>query len=267
MKENTLIKKIFITITIAVFTTMALYGAKNYIKLSDIRKKRKIALISFTMPKDMLNLKYDKVKYLNNEIYIDYIANSFISNFNNANEYMNIDAVGNIISAQLFSTYPLGHQMHDKYAVASQTVAVNDVDEKMIEALSGKVDSYMFINANPSFWSQNVVIDFEIYDLNKELIWEGSFEGASKYIIADTSITPKTGYQIVIKEIMEYQKRHQSELYIILDEAIANSVANTLKKYPTAFKRKTGYEMIRTFSLTNENYAKKAGIPEWKDKD
>ena len=86
-------------------------------------------------------------------------------------------------------------------------------------------------------------------------------DGNSYHIIGDTGApTRQTAYEIVIADVMKYQQRHAEELYIIIDQAISNGVSKLKGRTPYAFNTNDIIFTQKTFSLTNEDYAKKAGI-------
>ena len=233
---------------------------KNYIKMSDISRKRTVALASFMVKRDMVNSKYDKVKYLNTEVYSEYMVNSFISNFNNTNSFMTIVPLEDVLPKILFDNLPMGFPLDSEYIAPLGYISTNNVPDDVLKALEGKVDSIMFANASLSFWSQRVFIDFSIYDLNRDLVWKDQFDGQSKYIIGDTSITPKTGYAVILEDVMNEQRKHENELYIIIRESISNSINNMAMKFPMIFDTNDYFQMRKTFSLTNNNYAKEADL-------
>ena len=64
----------------------------------------------------------------------------------------------------------------------------------------------------------------------------------------------------IYTDVVKFQQKHADELYIIVDEAISNGVYTLKNKVPYAFSTNDILFTQKTFSLTNEEYAKKAGI-------
>ena len=77
---------------------------KSYVVVDNIiSKERNIVIASFTFPKDMTNQYFDKLKYLNTEIYADYVLESFISNFNSQNELVKLITLEEALGKSEFS--------------------------------------------------------------------------------------------------------------------------------------------------------------------
>lgn len=252
--------KIIITITL-LFTILSCVKTYSYVKVDNIIEKRRVvAITSFLFPKNMTDKNLDKLKYLNTEIYADYVLNSFISNFNKESEMIKIDKLQNIVGNKDFSSLQYHSLLDSPYVAASGTLAVDDTNPELINMLKGKVDAFMVVKVKMSFWAQKTYFDFDIIDLDTNSIWKDTMEGTSYYIIGDAGPTKKTSYEIVIADVMEYQKRHQQELYTIIDESVRDSIINTKKRVPYAFSTNDILFTVKTFSLTNENYSLKAGI-------
>ncbi len=248
-------KKILIILSISVFVCICVLNANNksYVKISDIRKPRKIALASFMVKRDMVDVKYDKMKYLNAEVYSEYIASNFISNFNTTNSFVSLVPLETVLPKALFDSMPQSFPLDSEYVAPLGYISTNNVSDEVLEALEGKVDSIMFAQARFSLWSQRIFIDFSVYDLNRELIWRDTFDGTSRYIMADKTITPKTSYNVVLRTVEELQKKYDEEFYTVIDDAIKNSIENMAVKFPMIFSTNDYYQTIRTLSLTNEN--------------
>ncbi len=225
---------------------------KNYVKLSDIDKPRKIALASFMIKKDMLDTKYDKVKHLNGEIFSEYIVSNFVNSFNIDESYVSLIPLEKVLPKKIFDTIPQTFSLTSEYVSPLGYITTDDVSDEVLAALEGKVDSIMFTKVHFSLWSQRIFINFSVYDLNRELVWRDTFDGTSKHIIADTSITPKTSYNVVLQNVKNQQKRYDDEVYIVLNEAIQNSIDNMAKKFPMIFSTNDYFKTIKTFSLTNK---------------
>ncbi len=209
----------------------------------------------------MTNQYLDKLKYLNTEIYTDFVLNSFISNFNSQNEMVKLITLQEALGNDEFSKLPNHSILGADYAAATGTLAVNKLSEETLSKLAGKTDGIMYAKSSMSFWSQKVNIDFEIYDIEGKYLWIDTLNGTSYYIIGDTGEpTRQTAYEIVIADVMRYQKRHAEELYILIDQAISNGINGLKGKAPYAFNTNDIIFTQKTFSLTNEDYAKKAGI-------
>lgn len=255
-------KKAAIFILSIIFSVSCIGWRTSYVRVDDIiSKKRTIAVVSFTFPKNMTNEYFDRLKYLNTQIYTDFVLNSFISNFNLQNEMIKLETLKDAIGDSEFSKLPYHYVLGADYVVASGTVATSRLKESTIDLLKGKVDGVMYINSSMSFWSQRIDISFRILDLNGHPIWLDNIKGISYHIIGDTGTpTRKTAYEVVIADVLEYQKRHSSELYIIIDEAISNGITILKGRVPYAFATNDILFTQKTFSLTNEDYSKKAGI-------
>ena len=141
-------------------------------------------------------------------------------------------------------------------------LATNKLDDDTIALLRDKnISGVMYANSKMSFWAQSIDINFDMYDLNGNNLWLDTLEGYSYYIIGDTgSPTKQMNYQIVIADVLKFQQKHADELYIIIDEAVSNGVYTLKNKVPYAFSTNDILFTQKTFSLTNEEYAKKAGI-------
>lgn len=225
--------------------------------------KKTIAIASFTIPKNMTNEYRDKLKYLNTEIYADFILNSFISNFNSQNELFELKTLKDAIGDEEFAKLPNHYILGTDYVAATGTLAsTNFLDDNTINLLiETNISGIMNADAIISFWSQNIKVNFKVYDTNKNNLWVDNLNGYSYYIIGDTgSPTRQTAYEIVIADILKSQERHSDDLYIIIDEAISNGVVKLKNKIPYAFNTNNILFTQKTFSLTNEEYSKKAGI-------
>lgn len=256
-------KKLAILTSIMVLLIISCIGFRaSYVRVDDIiSKKRTIAVASFTLPKSMTNEYLDKLKYLNTQIYADFLLSSFISNFNRQNEMVKLETLKNALGDIEFSKLPYHYILGSEYAVATGTIATNYLSENTIDLLKGKVDGVMYADATMSFWSQRVDIKFQVYNLDGNPIWIDNIKGISYHIIGDTGIpTRKTAYEVVVADVLEYQKRHSAELYIVIDEAVSNGVSTLKSRVPYAFTTNDILFTQKTFSLTNEGYAKKAGI-------
>ncbi|WP_300366430.1 hypothetical protein [Brachyspira sp.] len=252
----------FIFIILSLFITISCASKYSYVKVDDIiGKNRTIAVASFTFTKSMTNHYLDRLKYLNTEIYTDFVLNSFISNFNSQNEMVRLITLEEAMGNKDFAELPNHSILGANYVAATGTLATNRLSEKTLSALADKVDGIMYANSTMSFWSQKVTINFEIYDLEENYLWIDTLNGDSYHIIGDTGApTRQTAYEIVIADVMKYQKRHAEELYIVIDQAISNAVSRLKGKVPYAFNTNNIIFTQKTFSLTNEDYAKKAGI-------
>ena len=259
---NNKINFLFIFIILSLFITVSCASKYSYVRVDDIiDKNRTIAIASFTFPKSMTNEYWDRLKYLNTEIYTDFVLNSFISNFNSQNEMVKLVTLQEAIGNKEFANLPHHSILGADYVAATGTLATNRLSEETLALLADKVDGIMYAESAMSFWSQKVTIDFEIYDIDGNYLWIDTLNGASYYIIGDTGApTRQTAYEIVIADVMKYQKKHAEELYIVIDQAISNGVSGLKGKVPYAFNTNDIIFTQKTFSLTNEDYAKKAGI-------
>lgn len=253
---------IFIFIILSLFIVVSCASKYSYVRVDDIiEKNRTIAVASFTFPKSMTNEYFDRLKYLNTEIYTDFVLNSFISNFNSQNEMVKLVTLEEAMGAKEFANLPHHSILGADYVAATGTLATNRLSEETLAFLSDKVDGIMYANSAMSFWSQKVTIDFEIYDTEGNYLWIDTLDGASYHIIGDTGApTRQTAYEIVIADVLKYQKKHAEELYVVIDQAISNGVNGLKGKVPYAFNTNNIIFTEKTFSLTNEDYAKKAGI-------
>ena len=254
--------KLFVFIIISLFITISCASKYSYVRVDDIiEKNRTIAVASFTFPKSMTNQYLDKLKYLNTEIYTDFVLNSFISNFNSQNEMIKLVTLKEAIGDNEFAALPSDYHyvLGADYVAATGTLAI---DGDVFSILRDKnIDGLMYAHAAMSFWSQKVSIDFEIYDITGDYLWIDTLNGASYHIIGDTGApTRQTAYEIVIADVMKYQKLHAEELYIVIDQAVSNGVNGLKGRVPYAFNTNDIIFTQKTFSLTNEDYAKKAGI-------
>ena len=249
-------------IILSLFITISCASKYSYVRVDDIIDKNiTIAIASFTFPKSMTNQYWDRLKYLNTEIYTDFVLNSFISNFNSQNEMVKLVTLQEAIGNKEFANLPHHSILGADYVAATGTLATNRLSEETLALLADKVDGVMYAESAMSFWSQKVSIDFEIYDIDGNYLWIDTLNGASYYIIGDTGApTRQTAYEIVIADVMKYQKKHAEELYIVIDQAISNGISSLKGKVPYAFNTNNIIFTQKTFSLTNEDYAKKAGI-------
>ena len=254
--------KLFIFIIMALFIMISCASRYSYVRVDDIiEKNRTIAIASFTFPKNMTNQYTDKLKYLNTEIYTDFVLNSFISNFNSQNEMVRLITLQEALGNEEFAKLPNHSILGADYVAATGTLATNRLSEETLSLLTDKVDGVMYASSAMSFWAQKVSINFEIYDTTGDYLWIDTLDGASYHIIGDTGApTRQTAYEIVIADVMKYQKKHAEELYVVIDQAISNGVARLKGKAPYAFNTNEIIFTQKTFSLTNEDYAKKAGI-------
>nr|WP_297297757.1 hypothetical protein [uncultured Brachyspira sp.] len=254
--------KLFIFIIMALFIMISCASRYSYVRVDDIiEKNRTIAIASFTFPKNMTNQYTDKLKYLNTEIYTDFVLNSFISNFNSQNEMVRLITLQEALGNEEFAKLPNHSILGADYVAATGTLATNRLSEETLSLLTDKVDGVMYASSAMSFWAQKVSINFEIYDITGDYLWIDTLDGASYHIIGDTGApTRQTAYEIVIADVMKYQKKHAEELYVVIDQAISNGVARLKGKAPYAFNTNEIIFTQKTFSLTNEDYAKKAGI-------
>ena len=254
--------KLFIFIIMALFIMISCASRYSYVRVDDIiEKNRTIAIASFTFPKNMTNQYTDKLKYLNTEIYTDFVLNSFISNFNSQNEMVRLITLQEALGNEEFAKLPNHSILGADYVAATGTLATNRLSEETLSLLTDKVDGVMYASSAMSFWAQKVSINFEIYDITGDYLWIDTLNGASYHIIGDTGApTRQTAYEIVIADVMKYQKKHAEELYVVIDQAISNGVARLKGKAPYAFNTNEIIFTQKTFSLTNEDYAKKAGI-------
>lgn len=231
MKKFLIIALVFVSILIS-------SCSQNYsfLRVEEIvYSKKTIALSSFTFPKSMTNYTLDRLKYLNTQIYSDYVLNSFISNFNSQNELIKLVTLESVIGSEDFSKLEYHSILGADYVAATGTIATNILDSSTINLLKGKVDGYMFADASMSFWAQKVTIDFSMFNLDGTPIWIDELEGSSYYIIGDAGPTKQTAYDIIVADILEYQKRHKNELYIVIDQAVSNAVIELKDKVPYAF--------------------------------
>ena len=254
--------KLFIFIIMSLFIMISCASRYSYVRVDDIiEKNRTIAIASFTFPKNMTNQYTDKLKYLNTEIYTDFVLNSFISNFNSQNEMVRLITLQEALGNEEFAKLPNHSILGADYVAATGTLATNRLSEETLSLLTDKVDGVMYANSAMSFWAQKVSINFEIYDITGDYLWIDTLNGASYHIIGDTGApTRQTAYEIVIADVMKYQKKHAEELYVVIDQAISNGVAGLKGKAPYAFNTNEIIFTQKTFSLTNEDYARKAGI-------
>ena len=253
----------FISISCFAFSISCMNTRTSYILLDDIiKRERTIAITSFTFPKSMTNEYYDKLKYLNTQIYADYVLNSFISNFNAQNTLIKLVTLENAIGSSDFSTLDNYYILGSSTVAATGTLATNTVDNKILSLLKeNDIDGIMTANAIMSFWKQSIEVDFEVDSIDGSSLWVDSFIGNSQHIIGDTgSPTKQTSYKIIIADVLKYQERHLDDLYIIIDESVSNGISKLKNKVPYAFNTNNIIFTERTLSITNEDYSKKVGI-------
>lgn len=260
-KNKKILKRLFIFFIISIIISCA-NMRKSYVVVDNIiSKERNIVIASFTFPKDMTNQYFDKLKYLNTEIYADYVLESFISNFNSQNELVKLITLEEALGKSEFSKLSNHSILGADYVAATGTLPSGISDETAIEKIFNDYDGIMYANSYMSFWSQNIIVDFRIYDANGEYLWVDTLSGKSYHIIGDTgSPTKQTAYEIVIADVVKYQQRHGEELYTIINQAISNGIRGLKERIPYAFNTNDIPFTQKTFSLTNENYSKKAGI-------
>ncbi len=253
-----MLKKILIIISILISTSILVLQAnnKNYVKMSDISRPRKIALASIMINRDMIDSKYDKVRYFNTSIYSEYIASNFVSNFNIDQSFVSLVPLNEVLTKNLIDSIPRNFSLDSEYVTPLGYISTNDVPDDILTALEGKVDSIMFARARFSIWSQKIFIDFSVYDLNRELIWRDQFDGSSKHIIADAGITPKTSYNVVLQNIQKKQQKYDEEFYIVIDEAIKDGIENMAKKFPMIFNTNDYFQTIKILDITNNDKTK-----------
>lgn len=225
-----------------------------------IGKETVIAIASFRLPKSMTNSDSDRLKYLNTQVYVDNMLNAFITNFNNKNTLIKLVTLESALGSSEFSKLKYHSVLGSETVGATGTIATNYLTPETISLLKEKVDGYMFVDSTLSFWSQKVGLYFEMYDFENRPIWIDDLEGISYHIIGDAGPTRQTAYEIIIADILEYQKKHKSELNIIVDEAVSNAVVNLKNRVPYAFSTNDILFTQKTFSMTNENYKEEAGI-------
>ena len=76
-KNKKILKRLFIFFIILIIISCA-NMRKSYVVVDNIiSKERNIVIASFTFPKDMTKQYIDKLKYMNTEIYADYVLESF----------------------------------------------------------------------------------------------------------------------------------------------------------------------------------------------
>lgn len=255
-------KRYFIILSILLITVLSCASKKNMYKTKPaalLDKNINVVLYSFLFPKNMTNAS-DKIKYLNTEIYADYVLNSFISNMNKESEMLNIKTLRDVIGQKDFDALNYQTILSSSSVSGNGTLATNYISDSFYESMKDKVDAIMTVESSMSFWSQTVRINFTLRDLNKKIIWQDSVDGVSRYIVSDITPTRRAFYQTIITEASNAQRRHQTELYTVIDDAVNSSVNNLKTKSPYMFS--TNYILFtqKTFSLTNENYAKKAGL-------
>lgn len=259
-------KKLFIFPFLFIFFIIVIISCanmrKSYVVLDNIiKKERNIVIASFTFPKSMTNQSLDKLKYLNTEIYADFVLESFISNFNAQNNLVNLITLEEALGKQEFSKLSNHSIFRADYVAATGTLASDILDVGIADKVLSDYDGIMFANSYMSFWSQNIIIDFRVYESNGEYLWVDKLDGKSYHIIGDTgSPTKQTAYEIIIADVTKYQQRHGEELYTVINEAISNGVSGLKDRIPYAFNTNDILFTQKTFSLTNEDYAKKAGI-------
>lgn len=233
----------------------------SYIRTEQfIGKESTIVIASFTLPKNMTNPNLDKLKYLNTQMYVDDILSAFITNFNKQGNMIKLITLEEALGTEEFSKLEYHSVLGSSTVAATGTIATNYLTPKTISLLEEKTSGYMFVESILSFWSQKVELYFQMYDFNESPIWIEEFEGTSYHIIGDTGPTRQTAYDIIIADILEYQKKHKPELDIVIDEAVSNAVISLKDRNPYIFSTNDILFTEKTFSLTNENYKKKAGI-------
>ena len=120
--------KIYILAIIILFIFISCASKYSYVRVDEvISKPRTIAVASFTFPKSMTNQYYDRLKYLNTEIYTDFVLNSFISNFNSQNEMIKLVTLKEAIGDNEFAALPSEYHyvLGADYVAATGTLAVD----------------------------------------------------------------------------------------------------------------------------------------------
>lgn len=253
-------KKILLLLLL-VITILSCAQTFSYIQTEQfIGKETTIVIASFTLPKNMTNPSLDKLKYLNTQMYVDNILTSFITNFNNQGNMIKLITLEEALGTEAFSKLEYHSLLGLGSVAATGTLATNYLTPETISLLEEKTSGYMFIESILSFWSQKVELYFEMYDFNEIPIWIQEFEGTSYHIIGDAGPTRQTAYDIIIADILEYQKKHKPDLDIVIDEAVSNAVVSLKNRNPYIFSTNDILFTEKTFSLTNENYKTKAGI-------
>jgi len=253
-------KKILLLLLI-IITIVSCTQTFSYIRTEQfIGKESTIVIASFTLPKNMTNPNLDKLKYLNTQMYVDDILTSFITNFNSQGNMIKLVTLEEALGSEEFSKLEYHSILGSSTVAATGTIATNYLTQETILLLEENTAGYMFVESILSFWSQKVELHFQMYDFDKIPIWIEDFEGTSYHIIGDAGPTRQTAYDIIIADVLEYQKRHKPELGVIIDEAVSNAVVNLKYSNPYIFSTNDILFTEKTFSLTNENYKTKAGI-------
>ena len=262
MNKRLFLFSVFIIFVFSSFILSCANMRQSYVVVDNIiSKERTIVIASFTFPKNMTNQNLDKLKYLNTEIYADFVLGSFITNFNSQNDLVKLITLEEALGKQEFSKLSNHSIFRADYVAATGTLAANILDEETANKILNNYDGIMFANSYMSFWSQNIIIDFRVYEANGSYLWVDRLNGKSYHIIGDTgSPTRQTAYEIVIADVVRYQQRHGEELYTVIDEAISNGINGLKERIPYAFSTNDILFTQKTFSLTNENYSEKAGI-------
>ena len=136
----------------ALFIMISCASRYSYVRVDDIiEKNRTIAIASFTFPKNMTNQYTDKLKYLNTEIYTDFVLNSFISNFNSQNEMVRLITLQEALGNEEFAKLPNHSILGADYVAATGTLATNRLSEETLSLLTDKVDGVMYASSAMSF--------------------------------------------------------------------------------------------------------------------
>ena len=255
-----MIKKILL-LSLLIIIIVSCAQTFSYIQVEQfIGKESTIVVASFTLPKNMTDSRLDKLKYLNTQIYADNVLASFITNFNSQGNMVKLITLEDALGKEAFSKLEYHAVLGSDRIAATGTIATNYLTPETISFLEENTSGYMFVESVLSFWSQKVELYFQMYDFNKTPIWIEDFEGTSYHIIGDAGPTRQTAYDIIIADILEYQKKHKSGLEIVINEAVSNAVISLKDRNPYIFSTNEILFTEKTFSLTNENYKKEAGI-------
>lgn len=168
--------------------------------------------------------KSDRMKYLNTQVYAEYIATNFVAAFNTANTNYRIITLREALPAGDYKNLTRINAQGGM-AVARDTVDLARYTAAEQTALFAKVkaDALMTVTLYYSLWGQVMTAKVSIADKNGTALYSDIIRTESTYIIKDIESPYTSEFEVFGDSGSLTNRRHQDEVFTVLGEMVQSA--------------------------------------------
>ncbi|MEK6794531.1 MAG: hypothetical protein AABZ39_07125 [Spirochaetota bacterium] len=168
--------------------------------------------------------KSDRMKYLNTQVYAEYIATNFQTAFNGGNTNYRIISLREAMNAAEYKALTRVNA-RDGMAVARDTIDLSRYAAPERTALFAKVkaDAFMSITLYHSVWGQAMSARVSISDRNGTVLYADLLRTESTYIVKDVESPYTSEFEVFGDSSALTNRRHQDEVFTVLGEMVQSA--------------------------------------------